>query len=97
MIIPSFYAINPALATSNYIFGPILFSVSVISLAEVFRALRWLLIPIGAWIILAPLILAGAMLEPILFNFIAGVIVILCAIKRGPILERYGAWEEYIK
>ena len=93
---PSQLHLQGSLATSDYIEGPLIVAFSVISLAEVFRGLRFLLLPLGAWLIFAPWVLGSY--SPILnyAHLVAGVILIIFSWRKGKINERYGAWERLI-
>lgn len=66
-------------------------------MAEVGRALRFLNIALGAWIALAPWLLAGASPAGRLSGLLAGCLLVALSIPRGTIRERYGRWQRYVR
>ena len=70
---------------------------SIIALAEVGRAIRFINIPFGAWLIAAPWLLDGIVSPLAVWNsVICGVLLIVLAIPRGKIKESYAGWDRYI-
>jgi len=59
--------------------------------------MRFVNIVFGAWMIAAPWLLAGATAASRLSDVIVGALVILLSLKRGPLYERYGSWQRYIR
>lgn len=79
---------DPARANDRII-GPIIASVAIIALSQVTRAIRWLHVPLGAWLLIAPWLLAyplGAKWSSIA----AGVVVIVVAFEKGKQAHRFG-------
>jgi hypothetical protein len=65
-------------------------------MAEVIRAGRFLNVLFGAWIIIAPWLLAGANTGARWNDLIAGVLIIAVSLPRGLVRERYAAWGRLI-
>lgn len=96
MMMPGLLGIKgEKLAISDYIEGPIVLAISVISMAEVFRTLRYCLIGFGAWLIVAPWIISS-LLGGIVCHLIVGVLLILLSLRKGNIKEKYGVWDRLI-
>ncbi|MEO8050309.1 MAG: vitamin K epoxide reductase family protein [Acidobacteriota bacterium] len=84
-------------AHSDHLFGALIVTVSVIALADVGRAARFVNVLFGAWVIVAPWLLSGATANARWNDLIAGALVILLSFPRGKIGERYGSFERYIR
>lgn len=86
-----------AAAHSDHLVGALVVTTATLALADVGRALRFLNILFGAWVIAAPWILGGATPASRWSAAIVGVLVILLSLRRGPVGERYGSWEGFIR
>ena len=71
-------------------------TVAVIALADVGRATRFVNILLGALVIAAPWVVGGATSSR-WSDLVAGVLVILLSLRRGPVGERYGTWQRFIR
>jgi hypothetical protein len=74
----------------------LVFTVAVISMAEVVRAGRFLNVLLGLWIIAAPWLLSGATTSSIWNSVLVGVVIVVLSFPRGNIRERYGGWDKYV-
>ncbi len=92
MISPAITTINPFMAVSNYIVGPLIISTSIISSAEVFRSFRYLNVLFGVECMVVSAVFGAS----IALHVILGIILIALAFPKGSIKERYGAWERLI-
>jgi uncharacterized membrane protein len=97
MFAPSTLGSTGKAAHSDHLIGALVLTVAVIALAEVGRAARFVNVLFGAWIIAAPWLLAGATAAATWNDMIAGTLVILLSFPRGPVIERYGTFERYIR
>jgi len=95
MVSPAVFSMPKDLATSNYILGPLILSFSFISLAEVFRGIRFVNILFGAGL-LFPLFRNLPPLPFFLSNLFTALLVIVLVFGKGKIRERYGVWERKI-
>ncbi len=84
-------------AHSDHLFGALIVVAAMVALADVGRAVRYLNVAFGAWVIAAPWLLAGATPASTWTNAIAGVLVILLSLRRGPVRERYGISQRIIR
>ncbi|MCZ2075893.1 MAG: SPW repeat protein [Bryobacterales bacterium] len=71
-------------------------TVSVIVMAEVIRAGRFLNVLLGLWIAAAPWILTGANTGARWNGVLIGLLIAVLALPRGPIRERYAAWDRLV-
>ncbi|MFN0065174.1 MAG: vitamin K epoxide reductase family protein [Chlamydiales bacterium] len=87
-----------ALAADNAdVIGASIVVFSIISWAEVARALRFINLPLAAWLIVGTCILPGAAFWSILSASVIGVAVIILSFYKGKrIKESYGSWDKYI-
>jgi hypothetical protein len=73
-----------AMADSDHLIGALVMTFSIMAFAEVGRAIRFLNIPFGAWLIAAPWLLDGiASPLAVLNGVISGVVLIALAVPRG--------------
>jgi len=91
------FGTSGAMANSDHLVGALIVTVAVIAFAEVGRALRFVNIAFGAWLIVAPWLLEGAGNTWAVINSIAcGLLIIVLSLPRGRIKYRYGSWDRYI-
>lgn len=83
------------LANWDHLIGALIITVSVIAMAESARPARWLLIPLGAMLMLVPF-LHGAGMPSMMNSLICGAIVISLSPRRGPIRGEYGSWSRLL-
>ena len=97
MFAPTALGSSGVAAHSDHLVGALIVTVAVIALADVGRATRFINLIFGAWVMAAPWILGGATTASRWSGGIAGALVILLSLRRGPVGERYGTWERYIR
>lgn len=86
-----------AMANSDHVAGALVITISIIATAEVARALRFLNIVAGVWIVSAPLFLAGASFAATLGGIAVGFVIIVLNLQRGKRSnEHYAGWDRYI-
>jgi hypothetical protein len=86
-----------AMANSDHLVGSLLIVIAVTACAEVARALRWLIVPFGAWLVLAPWLLGGASTAAAIASVIAGIALIALSLPRGAVHSHYGDWDRLIR
>lgn len=97
MLAPAALGSTGSAAHSDHVVGALIITFSVMALADVGRALRFVNVLLGALSIAAPWLLTGATEASRLSSAIAGALVILLSVRRGPVGERYGSWERFIR
>jgi nucleoside-diphosphate-sugar epimerase len=86
------------MANSDHLVGALIIVIAVTAWAEVARALRFALIPFGAWLVIAPWLLDGAGNQAALIaSVVAGIALIALSLPRGPVHCRYGEWDRLIR
>jgi nucleoside-diphosphate-sugar epimerase len=87
----------PPMADSDHLVGALVVTVAVIATAEVGRALRFINVAFGIWLVAAPWLLAGGSLAGAAGSFIAGILLIGLSLPRGArSQEHYGGWDRLI-
>lgn len=85
------------MADSDHLVGSLVVTFSIMALAEVGRAVRFINIPFGAWLIVAPWLLDGMASPLAAWNgVISGALLIALALPRGPIKDSYAGWDRYV-
>jgi hypothetical protein len=84
------------MANSDHLVGALVVTVAIIAMAEVVRPLVLINVLFGAWLIVAPGVLAGATLSAGWGSVIAGSLLIVLSLPRGPVRQHYGSWDRYI-
>ena len=86
-----------AMADSDHLIGLLVLTFSIIAMAEVGRATRFINIPFSIWLIAAPWLLEGAASPWATWNsVICGILLIALAIPRGPVKDSYAGWDRYV-
>lgn len=87
-----------SMANSDHLVGSLVIVIAISAWAEVARALRWLIVPFGAWLAVAPWLLDGAGSAAATgASLVAGLALIALALPRGRIANRYGGWDRFIR
>ena len=97
MFTPSVLGSSGTAAHSDHLLGALIVTFAVMALADVGRALRFVNVLFGALVIAAPWVVNGATSGSRWSDLVAGVLVILLSVPRGPVGERYGSWERFIR
>ena len=83
------------MANADHLIGSLALTFISLAAAEVARALRLLLVPLGLALFATPF-LYGADSAQVISSAACGLGLILLSLRRGPIRARYGAWEKLI-
>jgi hypothetical protein len=97
MASPSLLHIQGALATCNYVAGPMIAAISAIACAEVFRIVRYGNILLGAALIVGTWTVGSGLTAVAIHNTVIGFLIIGLALRKGQILGRYGVWQQRIR
>jgi nucleoside-diphosphate-sugar epimerase len=85
------------MAHSDHLIGALIITVAIAAMSEVGRALRFINIPFGLWLIAAPWLLEGTGDITVWINRAAGLALILLSLPRGKRSEQhYGSWDKYV-
>lgn len=86
-----------AMADSDHLVGALVVTFAIMAFAEVGRAIRFINIPFGAWLMATPWLLDGIASPLTAWNgVICGVLLIGLAIPRGSVRNSYAGWDRYI-
>ncbi|MFC4989306.1 vitamin K epoxide reductase family protein [Saliphagus infecundisoli] len=97
MASPAILGTTGGAANSNQLVGALAVTFSVIAMGEPARIVRFINVPLGIWIIVAPWILTGASTLTLVNSLAVGVLLVLISIPRGTIRDNYGAWDRIAK
>ena len=88
---------HPPLADSDHLMGALIVTVAVIAMAEVARALRFVNIIFGLWLIAAPWWIAGSSMLASWLGVLVGLLVIGLSLPRGTRShDHYGSWDRFV-
>lgn len=82
-------------ADADHLIGSLALTVISVAAAEVARPARFLLVPLGGWLIISA-VLEGVSGVHLAVIVVAGTAFILLSVRRGPVRERYGPWQRMI-
>lgn len=86
-----------SMANSDHVVGALVITVSIIATAEVARALRYVNVVFGAWLVFAPWILDGASTAAAFASVILGIALIGLSLPRGRrTQEHYASWDRFV-
>ena len=86
-----------SMTNSDHLTGLLIVTFSIIAFAEVARAVRFLNVVAGIWLIVAPWVLDGVGSPVALWgSVIAGVLIVGLALPRGSIRNSYGGWNVFV-
>jgi hypothetical protein len=88
---------QPPLSHSDHIAGCLVITVAVTAMAELARAARLALLPLGLWIAASPFLLDGGGAAATAMNVALGLGLALLCLPRGRLSgEHYGGWDRAI-
>ena len=86
-----------AMANSDHLMGALTITVAIIATAEVARALRFLNVLFGAWLLAAPFLLEGGSSAATIVSIVVGLALIVLSLPRGKrSAEHYAGWDRLI-
>lgn len=88
--------IETGIADINHLCGALIIVFSVICMGEVVRTGRFLNILLGLFVAIVPFFLSDPFIGLKINGLIAGVLVIILSIPRGPKKETYGIWDKFV-
>ncbi len=96
MFAPAVFETTGRAAGSDHLVGALVVTFAVIAMAEVARTLRFVNVALGAWVVLAPWVLSGAVGAARWNNVVIGIALGLLSLPRGRVRGEYGGWQPYI-
>jgi hypothetical protein len=97
MAAPSLLNLAGRTADSTHITGALVATLAVVAFAEPARAVRFLNIVSGLWLLVAPWFLHGSTSAWWCISVATGVVLIALSLRRGPVADQYGAWQRWIR
>jgi hypothetical protein len=85
-----------SMANADHLIGSLALTVISLAAAEVARALRFLLIPLGLALLVTPFLYSAGMVQ-LAVSIACGVALILLSLRRGSIEGAYGGWQPMIR
>lgn len=97
MLSPSAFGYGPPLATSDWIVGPLIASFALTAAWEILHGVRWLNVPLGAWLVASPFLLGNESLLAATNHVGAGLLVVGLSFVRRRRAHRYGGgWKTLV-
>jgi uncharacterized membrane protein len=96
MAAPSVLGSEGAAAGNDQLVGALVITFAVIGFGEAARGARWINVPLGAWLVVAPWILSGGCMSARWSDMATGAAVVLLSLRRGPVKSRFGSWDRYV-
>ena len=85
------------LANTHHVIGALVITVSVIATAEVARALRFLNLPLAAWLAASPFLAAQSTASATLVSLAIAALVAVLSLPRGRrSQEHYAGWDRFV-
>ncbi|MDP8912751.1 MAG: DNA polymerase III subunit epsilon, partial [Pseudomonadota bacterium] len=89
------FGADPSMANWDHLIGSLALTIISLAAAEVARAVRFFLIPLGIALCVTPF-LEDASTMHLIANMLCGGALILLSIRRGGVKCRYGTWDRFI-
>lgn len=96
MFAPAVFQTQGLAADSDHLVGALIITFAAIAMAELGRAVRFINILFGAWVVISAWLLAGSTTSAKWNDVIVGIGLILLSLRRGGVREKYGTWAKYI-
>lgn len=96
MFSPWVFGLQGRAADLDHLAGSLVVVVAVVSMGEVLRAGRWLNVLLGLALAALPWVLEGGTTAGAVNGLVAGALVAVLALPRGPKTERYGSWDRFV-
>jgi uncharacterized membrane protein len=91
------FGTEPPMAHSDHLVGALVVTVAVSAMAEVTRLLRFINVAFGAWLVVAPWLLAGESTPARFASMAVGAALIVLSLPRGKRgSDHYGPWDRWV-
>ena len=94
---PAVFGTTGRASDSDRLVGALVITFTAVAVAEVGRPVRYLNILFGAWVAVAPLLLAGYTPAGFVSDIVTGFALIILSFPLGKIRASYGSWNRYIR
>lgn len=84
------YGLHAVFADNDHIVGPLVATVGLVAASEATRNVRWVNIPLGGWLLLAPWVLDYGQTTPIVNDMLVGGAILGLAFVQGKRENRFG-------
>ena len=84
-----------SMANADHVIGALVLTVLSLAAAEVARSLRFMLVPLGAALLMTPFLYEATLVQTVA-SILAGVALTILCMPRGVIEGRYGRWDKAI-
>ncbi len=95
MAAPGVFDVTGRSADIQHLGGALIVTTSVIAMGEPVRALRFLNVLLGLAVAIGPILFAAS--PGTGQSLVAGLVVVVLALPRGPQREHYGSWDRWIR
>lgn len=96
MYAPKVLQYGPALSTHDQTVGALIALIAILALRETIASIRWLNVPLGLWVMIAPFLLSGATRDAQVNGLITGgVVAVYAALRVLPESFRKVRWLPY--
>ena len=96
MAAPAVLGSAGAAAANDQLVGALVITFAVIGFGEAARGARWINVPLGAWLLVAPWVLSGVSPSALWSDMVIGAAVILLSWRRGSVKGRFGSWDRFV-
>lgn len=96
MVAPAVLGSTGTAADSDRLVGAVILTIAAVSTAEVVRALRFVNLLLGVWLVLAPWATTGMAAASRWNDMAARLLVLLLTLPRGAVRERYAGWDRFV-
>jgi uncharacterized membrane protein len=96
MVAPALFQTQGGAAHSDHILGALVVTVSIIAMAEVARAARFINVALALAIVVLPWLLGDTTLASGINDLIVGALIVILSIPPGTIRNTYGSWNPLI-
>ena len=95
--VPGVLDVAKPASTVFHLAGSLVAVVSVIAMGEPVRMGRYLNVLLGGALAVGPWLLDGGDLASRLAGLVAGLLVVVLSLPRGPVHERFGSWDSLVR
>jgi hypothetical protein len=97
MFVPVLFGVTGRAAEVDQVGGALMLTMATLAMGEPLRLVRYLNVPLGLGILVAPWMLGGAPALAAIISALLGLAVAGLALPRGEIRERYGLWQRFVR